>query len=88
MPRPQNILRPIRLHTAFPEDIRAKMDLHLFSQVEGRVPHGAYQQFLIRLVREFFEPNKPQPQSSCPHGLCKICEAETKSISIPLEPSK
>lgn len=48
------IIRPVKLTTTFPEDIRVKMDLYLFSKVEGRVPKGAYQEFLVGLIKEFF----------------------------------
>ena len=55
MGKPSNIIRPIALRTTFPEDVRAKLDLHLWSELEGRVPQGAYQRFLIARIREFFE---------------------------------
>lgn len=58
--RPPNILRPTKLTTYLPEDLRAKLDLHLFSEIEGRVPHGAYSQFLAERVREFFAPKQKQ----------------------------
>lgn len=48
------ILRPIRLHTTLPEDIRAVLDLHLYSEVEQRIPFGAYQKFIIERTKEFF----------------------------------
>lgn len=54
MPRRPNIMRPVPLRTTFPEDVRAQLDLHLYSEVEGRVPQGAYQAFLIERIREFF----------------------------------
>lgn len=38
-----------------PESIRAKLDLLLFSEVEGRVPHGSYQRFIIERIKEFFD---------------------------------
>lgn len=52
--RPAQILRPVALNTFIPEDLKAKMDLHLFSEVEGCVPKGAYSKFLAELLREFF----------------------------------
>jgi hypothetical protein len=55
MAKPRNIVRPVALRTTFPEDIRARLDLYLWSEVEGRVPQGAYQRFLISRIREFFE---------------------------------
>lgn len=54
MSRPPNIHRPIKLTTTIPENIRAQLDLHLWSTVEGRVPQGAYQTFLCDRIREFF----------------------------------
>lgn len=58
--RPPNILRPVKLTTYLPEDLRAKLDLHLFSTVEGRVPHGAYSKFLIERVRDFLDTGAKQ----------------------------
>jgi len=55
MARQPNIQRPIKLTTTLPEDIRGKLDLHLFSDAEGRVPKGAYQGFLIERIKDFFE---------------------------------
>lgn len=55
MSRPPNILRPIKTNTTFEEDVRAKMNLYLWSPVEGRVPHGAISKFLNGLVRKFFD---------------------------------
>lgn len=63
MPRPANILRPVKLTTTFPEDIRARLDLYLYSDLERRVPQGAYQRFLTDRTREFFT------QSSLDLGL-------------------
>jgi hypothetical protein len=52
--RPPNITRPVKLTTTLPEDIRAKLDLFLYSELEGRVPKGAYQAFFLERIREFF----------------------------------
>ncbi len=52
MPRPRKTLRPTYLNLALPEDIRARMDLLLFSPLEGRVPHGAYSRFICDLIRK------------------------------------
>ena len=55
VPRRPNIQRPVRLHTTLPEDLRVKLDLYLYSHVEGKVPQGAYQKFLIDLIKGFFD---------------------------------
>lgn len=56
--RQPNIVRPTKLTMALPEDIRAKLDLHLWSDVEGRVPKGAYQKFFLERINEFFTLNR------------------------------
>ena len=51
--RPANIIRPSKLTTTLPEDLRAKLDLHLWSELEQRVPVGAYQRFLVERIVEY-----------------------------------
>jgi hypothetical protein len=53
--RPTKTLKSIQINVSLPEDLAAKVKLHLFSEVEGKVPHGAMQEFFSKLVREFFE---------------------------------
>lgn len=59
MSRPYNIIRPTKLTLHLPEDVRAKLDLLLFSSVEGRIPKGAYQKFFIERINEFFAKREP-----------------------------
>jgi len=54
MPRKPDVVRPTLLHVSLPEDVRARLDLALFSELEGRVPKGAYQRFFIERIQEFF----------------------------------
>lgn len=54
MPRKPDVIRPTLLHMSIPEDVRAKLDLYLFSELEGRVPKGAYQRFFTERIQEFF----------------------------------
>jgi hypothetical protein len=54
MPRSPNILRPVRLEIQIPEDLHARLELFLFSELEGVVPYGAYSKFLLARIREFF----------------------------------
>lgn len=54
MPTQPKIDRPRKLTTSFPESIMARLDLFLFSEVEGRVPKGAYQSFFLDRIHEFF----------------------------------
>lgn len=54
MPRMPNPIRPTLLHLSLPEDIRTRLDLILHSDLEGRVPKGAYQRFFLERLSDFF----------------------------------
>jgi len=58
MPRPPSVIRPTLLHVSIPEDLRTRLDLLLFSSLEGRVPKGAYQRFFSERIQEFFNHRK------------------------------
>lgn len=58
MARQPNIIRPIHFHTTLPEDVWLKMTAYLYSEVEGRVPKGAYNKFLSELINDFFKQAK------------------------------
>ena len=55
MPRRLLITRPTSLHITLPEDLRARLDLHLWSDLEQRVPMGAYQRLIVGLLKEYFD---------------------------------
>jgi hypothetical protein len=55
MPNRPLVTRPTSLHIHLPEDIRGRIDLHLWSEVEQRVPKGAYQKLIVQLLREYFK---------------------------------
>lgn len=63
--KPPNTIPPTRLEVYIPSDIRARMDIHLYSSLEGRIPHGAYKKFLCELIRDFFE--KLDSNKGAPH---------------------
>lgn len=54
MPRKPEVDRPTRLELKLPESLRTRLDLYLFSELEGRVPKGKYQEFFAERVRAFF----------------------------------
>lgn len=55
MPRPKSLRPSSPLEVALDETLRAKLDLHLWSTVEGRVPHGAYRKFFNSLLTQTFD---------------------------------
>jgi hypothetical protein len=48
----------VKLHTAIPESLFALLTAHLYSPVEGRVPKGAYQSWLMGRIQEYFSWRK------------------------------
>lgn len=61
MPRRPNIERPTQLCLKLPESTRIRLDLILWSSVEGRVPVGAYQKFFLSLLNNYFDSLKDSP---------------------------
>lgn len=54
MPRPKKTTRTIFKNIGLAEDLVARLELELFSEVEGRIPFGAQQAFFERLLRKHF----------------------------------
>ena len=54
MSRRPNTIPSIMLNVALPQPTHTRLTLHLFSEVEGRVPLGAYQRFFCERIDEFF----------------------------------
>ena len=54
MPRAKQITRNHHLHTTIPVELHSRLEQFLMSEVEGRVPQGAYQQFICERIQEFF----------------------------------
>lgn len=54
MSKRPSIVPSQQLNVALPSPLYTQLSLHLFSELEGRVPHGAYSRFLIDLLRRRF----------------------------------
>lgn len=57
-----------------PTDVRARLDLLLYSDLEARVPFGAYQTFFLNLLRSFFETEELDlaPYLGTESGACIV----------------
>jgi hypothetical protein len=53
MPRRPAIDPPTRLELQLPESERAWLDLHLWSEVENRVPFGAHRAWFLARLQEY-----------------------------------
>ncbi len=54
MPKPPNIDRPREVHLTLPESVYGKLSLHLWSDLENRIPLGAWQRFFVARINEYF----------------------------------
>lgn len=55
MPRPRKAIRPVEKNISLPEDLVARVDLELYSDLEGKVPFGAWQRYVEGLIRADLE---------------------------------
>ena len=54
MARTKKPERTIQKNIAIPEDICARMELELYSPLEGRIPFGAQQELIVSLLRAHY----------------------------------
>ena len=50
MARPRKTDRPIEKNLSLPQSLVTRVELELFSELEGRVPFGAWQRYVVRLI--------------------------------------
>lgn len=55
MPKPAKIIRPVHKNLSLPEDLVAKVELELYSDVEQRVPMGAWQRLVSELLTDWLQ---------------------------------
>lgn len=53
MPRQAAITPNVLIHPSIPADLHAKLTLHLWSPLEGRIPKGAMQALITTLLTEY-----------------------------------
>lgn len=54
MARRPNTIPSVMLTTALPMNLHAKLTAHLYSELEQRVPFGAYQKFFCEKIQQHF----------------------------------
>ena len=52
MGRPANTIKSIEKCVSIPQPLAVKVDLVLYSELEGRVPHGAWARYITALIAE------------------------------------
>lgn len=53
MPRPKKTDRPVEKSISIPISIASRIDLELFSELEGRVPHGKWSELVTGLLQQY-----------------------------------
>jgi len=51
--RPTKTIRSVQINISLPEDLVARMKLHLWSEAEGKVPHGKQSELIEAAVRKY-----------------------------------
>ena len=50
MARPKKTDRPVEKNISLPQSVVVRVELELFSELEGKVPFGAWHRYIVRLV--------------------------------------
>lgn len=66
MPRRPNIDPPVKLTLHLPQSVHTRLSLYLYSELEGRVPYGAFNKFFTERTNEFFEKEQHGAESRDP----------------------
>ena len=52
MPRPRKTDRPVEKNLSLSSSLVARVELELFSELEGKVPFGAWQRYVTKLIED------------------------------------
>lgn len=55
MGKPPNVIPSVEKNISIPSDLCARIDLILYSDLQGRVPHGAWSRYITGLIRRDLE---------------------------------
>jgi hypothetical protein len=55
MARPPKTIKSVYKNIAIPEHLAARLELELYSPVEGKIPHGAQQLLFTKLLEDYFQ---------------------------------
>lgn len=58
MPQPKKLIPHMNKTIRLPVSTVDKVEAFLIDSIEGKVPHGKWQDFFVRLIEEFFNKNK------------------------------
>lgn len=81
--RRPNIEPSVATNLHLPEAVRTRLDLILFSELEGRIPKGAYGRFFLERLQEFFTTKSADLSAllGLPLGSC-IVKARPEALLL------
>ena len=53
--RPAKVMKSVEKTMSLPQELVLKVDLLLFSELESKVPHGAWSRFVTGLITNFLK---------------------------------
>ena len=62
MPKPRRVDRPVEKSISLPQTLCAQVDIMLYSELEGRVPFGAWSKLMESLLTEWLNKINNRPQ--------------------------
>jgi hypothetical protein len=63
MARPKKAIQSVEKNISIDKDIVTRIDLELYSELEGRVPHGAWSRLINNMLRTYINALPPASQS-------------------------
>lgn len=60
MARPRKTIRSVEKNISIPETLVCRVDLKLFSKLEGRIPHGAWSRYISGLIQENLDQGRQE----------------------------
>jgi hypothetical protein len=84
MPRSARSIPNVKIRISFSAELAVKLTASLYSEVEGRVPKGAYQSLFEQLLREHFSSRTFDlaPFSGSPPGIFYVRGAPSAIIVL------
>lgn len=92
MGRPKNVTKSVPLNLSLDADNAAKLKTALYSELEGKIPHGAQSALINNVLRKYFRSeagkqrwNATQAALEDPVLLKKVDDDLTAFLSAPAE---
>jgi hypothetical protein len=81
MARPLKTIRTVCKNISLPEDLNARVELELYSEIEGKIPFGAQQVFYTSLLKQHFA-EQDAARKKAPKRAAKEIEAEVGGVQL------